>query len=569
MDGTISEIHRPGDDNGAADASGRPSLMRIDGDDLASQGGTPTAPLRILAYPGHRPLLDAAFDGDCIVLESANWVEIAGLRLSRGSGGEGGGLRLAGGSNISIHDCEVFDNAGSDNANCSGLNCSSATDVRVYNCVFHDNYDRLAEDTGGISTPNSTNMVFFSCRGAIEVHDCLIYQTPTADHATNSGAGIKYKHSTPDPTSTFEVHRNIFRNCKFFALQTGSANTHFHHNIVIGGNTAIATQDCGGPTHQVNQVFEYNTIYRPVAESGASAAPAFFYSPATSWRNANFPADPKNIVFRRNLVVLHGPYTTENAPVTVYPYITDALYAAAITELFVDHNAYFSTSGTIFRASLAASTGYGGPLYGGYYDWNQWRALTWIDPATAATIALGFDAHSLLTDPQFAAIDLALARYDSASNAFRPTNPAAADKGAYAGLANATYAAWRARNFSATDLADEAVSGPGADPEGAGVSNFLRYAFDLPARGPTSLPVIAGTVDDGGQRYLTLAFPRRTIATDLSYMVEASTDLTTWTTVASYGPGATSPFTHHDTVAFSAATRRFLRLRLGGGVPAP
>ena len=437
MNGTISEIHRPGDDKGAADVTGRPSLMRIDGDDLVSNGGNQAEPIRILAYPGHHPLLDAGYQGDCIVLEHANWIEIAGLRMSRGAGGEGGGIKIGGCSDISIHDCEVFDNAGRDNDNCSGLNCGGTKNVRIYDCVFHDNYDREAADTGGISTWNSTNMVFFSCTGSIEIHDCLIYQTPASDNATNSGAGIKYKHSTQDPSSTFEVHRNIFRNCKFFSFQSGSANTHFHHNIIIGGNAAISTQDCGGTTHQVNQIFEYNTIYRPLnAGTPTRIAPAFSYHPTTSWRNDLFPSDPQNVVFRHNIVCDNGTYSTENAPITVNPYITDALYAAAIPELFVDHNTYFSGSGTAFRASLAASTGYGGPLYGGYYTWEEWRALAWTDPDTGHTRSLNYDQSSVLADPGFSAIDLELAAYDPASQAFRPTQPSAVNKGAYAGLGN-------------------------------------------------------------------------------------------------------------------------------------
>ena len=435
MDGTISEIHRPGDDNGAADVSGDPALMRIDGDDLGPLG---TAPLRLLAYPGHHPVLDANYQGTGIYIEHADSVEIAGLTIRRAYGA---GILIDNSTDTTIHGCEISDGGGKYNDNMSGIYAGASTDVEIFDCVLHDNYDRRTTDDEVFRNPNSTNMVFMHCLGAIEVHDCLIYQTPSADKTTRSGGGIKYKASTEDPTSTFEVHRNVFRNCKFFSFESASANTHFHHNIIIGGNTAISSQDCANTTHQVNQIFEYNTIYLPLNTSTPSlVAPAFGYHPTTDDRNALFPADPQNVVFRHNIVCDNGTYSTENTPVTVDPYITDALYAAAITELFIDHNAYFSSSGTAFRASLAAdnSNRYPGPLYGGYYDWNQWRALTWTAPGTSASIALGFDAHSLLADPQFAAVDLALTRYDATSNAFRPTNAAVVDKGAYAGLGGTT-----------------------------------------------------------------------------------------------------------------------------------
>ncbi len=125
----------------------------------------------------------------------------------------------------------------------------------------------------------------------------------------------------------------------------------------------------------------------------------------------------------------------------------------------------------------------------------------------------------------------------------------------------AIYATWRAANFTGADLTNDATSGPAADPESVGVTNFQRYAFGLPARGPVAPPGTAGTVEDSGQRYLTLTFPRRTAAADLSYVVEASADLATWTAAATYGPGASSPVIHRDTVATTAATRRFLRVR--------
>ena len=124
----------------------------------------------------------------------------------------------------------------------------------------------------------------------------------------------------------------------------------------------------------------------------------------------------------------------------------------------------------------------------------------------------------------------------------------------------AVYATWRSANFTGADLTNDAISGPAADPERCGLTNFARYAFALAARGPVASPVTTGTVVDSGQRYLTLTFPRRAAAADLNYVVEASIDLATWSSVATYGPG-TSPVTHRDTVATTAATHRFLRLR--------
>jgi hypothetical protein len=131
----------------------------------------------------------------------------------------------------------------------------------------------------------------------------------------------------------------------------------------------------------------------------------------------------------------------------------------------------------------------------------------------------------------------------------------------------ATYATWRTANFSGADLANDALSGPLADPDGAGLTNFARYAFGLPARGPVANPITPGTTTVGTDRFLTLTFPRRAAASDLTYTLEDSTDLVTWAVVEgrTYPPGA-DPITATDSVPLGTAkpARRFLRVRVTG-----
>ena len=129
--------------------------------------------------------------------------------------------------------------------------------------------------------------------------------------------------------------------------------------------------------------------------------------------------------------------------------------------------------------------------------------------------------------------------------------------------AAASYAAWRTAHFAGADLADPAISGPAADPERCGLSNYARYAFGLAARGPVQSPVRHGAVTVDGATYLTLAFPRRATGTDVRYTIESSSDLVTWAPVAGavYTPAATS-VTYRDLVATAPGTRRFLRLAL-------
>ena len=126
----------------------------------------------------------------------------------------------------------------------------------------------------------------------------------------------------------------------------------------------------------------------------------------------------------------------------------------------------------------------------------------------------------------------------------------------------ATYATWRAANFTGSDLTNDAVSGPNADPDRCGLTNLARYAFALPARGSVANPVALASTTVGIDTFLTLTFPRLTAASDLSYILESSTDLVTWAAVPghTYTAGA-GPITAQDAVAMSTASRRFLRLR--------
>jgi hypothetical protein len=85
--------------------------------------------------------------------------------------------------------------------------------------------------------------------------------------------------------------------------------------------------------------------------------------------------------------------------------------------------------------------------------------------------------------------------------------------------------AWRVANFTAPQLRDPAISGLAAAPAGDGLSNLAKYAFNLnpftPSVSPTSdVSVIGATV--------SLTF--QAIRPELIYRVEASNNLSDWTT---------------------------------------
>ena len=122
-----------------------------------------------------------------------------------------------------------------------------------------------------------------------------------------------------------------------------------------------------------------------------------------------------------------------------------------------------------------------------------------------------------------------------------------------------------------------------ADPDGDGVVNLAEYAFNLspvaadhPGWPPFRLQYLSLGADSG--TYLTVQFLRQMGATNLTYILQSSSDLTSWTAVCTVagtnspsGPGFVSQsgtgyqrqVLARDTVAVERATGpRFVRFRL-------
>lgn len=127
--------------------------------------------------------------------------------------------------------------------------------------------------------------------------------------------------------------------------------------------------------------------------------------------------------------------------------------------------------------------------------------------------------------------------------------------------AGATLSAWQLAQFSAEEIANPAISGPNADPDGDGLSNLLEYALGLSPRAGSTDPVVVSATDtEWGY-----TFTRPADRADLTYTVECSTNLTTWSsdnvtlTRVSTVDGIE---TWRATTPRTAGTNCFLRLRV-------
>ena len=128
------------------------------------------------------------------------------------------------------------------------------------------------------------------------------------------------------------------------------------------------------------------------------------------------------------------------------------------------------------------------------------------------------------------------------------------------GTGDLGYASWRDSRFSTAELADTALSGPLADPNGDGASNLVAYTFGIDPTGSSTLGSLpqAARVTDSGLDYLDLTFRRPAYlltsstapgAVSLTYQI--STTLNSW-----------SPVIATETILNTDANGRMIKARL-------
>ncbi|MHC4738879.1 MAG: right-handed parallel beta-helix repeat-containing protein, partial [Planctomycetota bacterium] len=328
---------------------------------------------RIMAYPGHSPVLDGGGSYGGIRIWQSDYWEIEGVEVKNCYGRA---IKFSEGIGFKLSNTHIYDTDGVDNNNVAGLEVHSTTNAEIYDCVFNDNYDRVCADTGGVGNHNSANVVLFSNAGDIIFHDCEFYQSlPLTD--PKSGGGLKYKHASQSPTATFQVYNCTFDNHKFFHFGTGTANTHFHHNLITGGAASISDKDWGGTTHQTDQLFEYNTIY---------GTGGFSLSPTDNWVNGDFPNDPTGIVYQNNIVYdIDTSYGAEDGTVSIGTYMTDDIYSQCVAALTFSNNCYYNPD-IACQFNFAAG---GWASGGGQFSLSGWQA------------EYGYDTDSIEADPLF------------------------------------------------------------------------------------------------------------------------------------------------------------------------
>src|SRR5262249_16984721 len=87
------------------------------------------------------------------------------------------------------------------------------------------------------------------------------------------------------------------------------------------------------------------------------------------------------------------------------------------------------------------------------------------------------------------------------------------------------YEAWMESVFTASEQANGAISGPAADPDLDGISNFMEFALSLDPKSANGSTTTTTVESASGSSYLTITYNRRLNTPGMSYHVEVSDDL--------------------------------------------
>ena len=122
---------------------------------------------------------------------------------------------------------------------------------------------------------------------------------------------------------------------------------------------------------------------------------------------------------------------------------------------------------------------------------------------------------------------------------------------------------WRHGQFSASELTNPAISGDTADPDLDGLSNLAEYSLGLSPKSADAANSLAAQIVNGR---LSLTYPRRKKATDVSVVAEGSHDLHAWSSgavefVSKQDDGDLERITVRLATPPEQAPQGFLRLR--------
>lgn len=203
----------------------------------------------------------------------------------------------------------------------------------------------------------------------------------------------------------------------------------------------------------------------------------------------------------------------------------------------------------------------------GIFGMNLIGPAATVDASDLGNVALGDDALLLLL--LTALSDITPSPFSSV--VFEVTGEETGELRLFSdrvGAGAPTFTAWRDGQFSVDELADPEISGPDADPDADGVTNLMEYALGgLPLSSSRDILPTVTLEEHNGAPHLTLTYERIKPADDLTFTVEASSEMGTWSSggtelVDTIDLGDRERVTVRQTQDIHSANRGFLRLRV-------
>ena len=102
-------------------------------------------------------------------------------------------------------------------------------------------------------------------------------------------------------------------------------------------------------------------------------------------------------------------------------------------------------------------------------------------------------------------------------------------------VASTGWQQWQQTNFTAAELANPAISGDAANPAQDGLPNLLKYALGLNPKVAAPQAISLQITNLSGQKVPVITYPLNLTATDVTLILQSSTNLTTW------APATTQP----------------------------
>lgn len=132
-------------------------------------------------------------------------------------------------------------------------------------------------------------------------------------------------------------------------------------------------------------------------------------------------------------------------------------------------------------------------------------------------------------------------------------------------IAPTPFEQWRIAHHNPAQLSNSLLSGPIADPDHDGVEHLMEYALGLDpsASSPWGLKIVNDIEAIATDEHLRLTITRNPLATDVTFAVEVSSDLLSWSTEDTAIETSTpTTLIVRDTIPIGPHNRRFIRLRV-------